>query len=110
MYLIRCSQCNSTNNLNCELSYRYSISHCYQCYQTKEQKSEWYFCDVGCMTKWMKEKEVEEKGFPCKYCNSTGFQCGIEKNGPCILCKGTQRLPKTIMEGFTPMEEINKGE
>jgi DnaJ-class molecular chaperone len=50
------------------------------------------------MMAWLKEKEVEEKGFPCRDCQGTGWVCGFQENGKCELCNGTGRIKEMQVE------------
>jgi hypothetical protein len=73
------------------------IHSCEKCSNHKSEEWQYYFCNTDCLMRWLREKEIEKEGFPCKDCRnregaSTGWQWGFEVNGTCKTCDGKKRV------------------
>src|SRR5262252_129685 len=94
--VIRCSQCQAEGAFDLRLSFEYENRFCPTCHHTGDGNWDYWFCNLGCFFAWLKENEIEEKGFPCQCCRGTGFAFGFEQNGVCKCCDGTKRVKEKV--------------
>lgn len=90
--IISCNQCRKQENLTISFKFEYCLKSCKSCYHSKDFHWNYYFCNLECFLKWFRENQIEEQGFPCQQCRSTGFAYGFEENGICEICCGTKRI------------------
>lgn len=98
--IIHCDQCDKKGRFDIHFQFEYKTDTCGKCHHTETNKWQYFFCDVACMFTWLKQNEIEEKGFPCQNCFSfetqeaTGYLAGFESNGLCPTCQGSKRVKK----------------
>lgn len=90
LQIIRCEHCNSVD-LRLNLKFTYKFDRC-NLYHVHSSIIDFHFCCLNCMFNWFREKEIEQKGFPCYYCRGTGFLGGFKENGSCPTCQGTSKI------------------
>ena len=83
---------NESGPLPVVLRFDYSMRSCTACNAHNHQHLLLSFCSIKCLQQYLEKNEIEEKGFLCKSCKSTGFAFGYETNGPCEVCKGQKRI------------------
>ena len=94
--VIQCTCCGKEGWHEIEFSFEHKYDKCQKCHHTNSSHLKFWFCDQECFFKWVKDREVEEKGVPCQDCHETGWYAGFESNGECNACKGTKRIKKRV--------------
>lgn len=95
LQIIQCTCCGKEGWLKAEFKYAYKADSCKECHKIATSEWSFHFCDQDCFFKWIKNREIEEKGIPCQDCRETGWAFGFESNGACDTCNGKKRLPSS---------------
>lgn len=95
--IIRCDHCDKSGMFDFELKFHIESHLCEKCSHHTMTAWDYYFCNITCLMKWLKDNQIEEKGLHCRDCRdmngqSTGFRWGFESNGTCDTCKGSKRV------------------
>ena len=100
MCIIHCNQCKGGRTLDCILKFNYQTKVCDSCHHLDVNEWSYYFCNIACMFKWLRENQIEELGFPCQRCRATGFAYGFEVNGVCSICQRSKRVKARLKESW----------
>ena len=93
---IHCSWCGKEGLHQVEFTFLHKAESCKECHNIKIDEWKFFFCDQGCFFNWVKDEEIEEKGFPCQDCHKTGWASGFEQNGTCKTCRGKKRIKRAV--------------
>lgn len=86
---IGCTQCGKENMLSINFKFTSEVSTCKQCHKIHAIDWTYYFCDLNCFMKWIKENKIAQKGLPCQSCQA------CDEHKECRRCKGKGRVKKT---------------
>jgi len=78
---IYCDWCSGNPTDGPSLEWKYPITRCDSCHNTKEELS-WHFCNLSCL------KKALASGLQCKWCWGSGYLSGFRSNGDCERCIG----------------------
>ena len=91
--IVTCTNCCSKSGyLQAEASFRFNWRVCGECKHSQDIKWTYSFCDIFCLTTWLRDKDIEAEGLPCRYCDESGWQGGYKANGICTICNGETRV------------------
>lgn len=101
---VQCTQCGKEGGFDLHLTFTHETKICKGCHHIDQGEWQYYFCDLGCMFKWLEKNKVKKNGFECRGCRShdtkkaTGFFAGFKQNGVCTDCKGKKRVKKGVVD------------
>jgi hypothetical protein len=87
-----CEYCHQKEKLKSgkmvEFSFVYKTTSCTLCNEFNNFSWKFIFCNLDHFLLWLKEKDIENKGVPCRDCAGTGSLEEGPKLSACPICKG----------------------